>query len=79
MAVSLTKKIDVEPLSDAQWERVERELFAQLDRELTGSPAPKGATERTHAPPGRWLSLGRRDRPARRREPRSSLPLSAGP
>jgi hypothetical protein len=31
--MSLGKKIEVEPLSDARWSKIERSLFDQLDTE----------------------------------------------
>jgi hypothetical protein len=40
--MALGKKIDVEPLSDARWARIERGLFEKLDSEPLGqAPAPE--------------------------------------
>jgi FecR protein len=46
------KKIDVEPLSDPRWAKIEKSIFAQLEHEqLDREPAPKMASQ---PPPRAW-------------------------
>jgi hypothetical protein len=47
--VSLAKKIRIEPLSDARWERVERALLLKLDQEEASVPASAQEIEAVRA------------------------------
>src|SRR5262249_28789727 len=52
------ERIEVEPLSELRWARIERSLFERLDREGGSSPAPKPSRPRTLKPAAAFVVAG---------------------